>query len=43
MFQDKTCQAKNIPKIHLEGFPVVIGYYHNHEFDHEEKLDYHFL
>jgi len=33
----------NIPEIHLEEFPSVTKYYHNHEFDHEERLDYHFL
>lgn len=33
----------NAPEIHLEDFPYVTKYYRNHEFDREERVDYHFL
>ena len=33
----------SIPEIHWEGFPFVTRCYHNHEFDHGETQDYHFL
>ena len=32
-----------IPEIHWEVFPSVTVYCRNHGFDHEERLNYHFL
>lgn len=52
VIRSKTCKLwwwwnnkarTNIPEIHWEEFPSVTRCCHNHEFDHEEKLDYHFL
>ena len=40
---DELLKRANTPEIHLEEFPSVTKYYRNHEFDHEERLDYHFL